>query len=801
MNNIRIYLGKDTFQPPVKLVQFDKGFTLTFEVYNSDGTPHIFTNDEHIEFDVKINDNILLASSKDEFSINGNLAMWTLKRELTVNSGKGIFTFSVCNSKTNSKISCFLREIIIGNAALNEDSISTEVLITALEELKEENSEAIKNINNLEQAIANGNLDNYLTKEEASMTYAPIGSGGGGNGLSIFTVSEIKATPSKALLNSIFLINGFYNEKDMSLTYFKCIALNGNENFKDIGNGILVGDDCSVKIDNIKKIVPIVKDSLSISQMGAISGNSEIDNSIIINSILKLVRTCNLDAGLYYIKNSIIHQENSEIIGKGIDATVIKLANGTNKYPFKSQVSDLTQFTMLSNTIKFKDFTLDGNYKYNNTRNYTQNVYNSYWGFGFMLCNINNLYIENIRIKDTEAWGISYWLCNNVNVKNLYLDQDETVFDNNQDGITGSAKTVHIDGVRGYTGDDMVAVTTGTASLRSHDCGVTCNIDIDNITIKNVFGKTKNNVLAYSGVGIYMDKGKTISNVLIDNIRGDFYVDPISIADYWTTDNIVNTKIKNCIISNVTGSHTLRSAIYISSTQIEDLVMENIIETGMTNDNLAVVELTETTITSLIIKDVSAIRLNSCNTMNIIKNNNSVITHLKLDGVIVRDGGTYATNIYLVNGGTVGNMSLREINFGKPYNKQMFNCGSGINLNCDKIMLPSSLAVTSAAVTASNTTLYILGNSLVIMSDIKVNVTNVGLNHDIFDLSALPFNLATSYDCSVNMGGQPVTESKPIGAFLYDSTSKKVVMQMPSLNGAPTVGELRYFAQIRIPLL
>lgn len=145
MNNIRIYLGKDTFQPPVKLVQFDKGFTLTFEVYNQDGTPHIFTNDEHIELDVRINNNILLASSNDEFSLNGNLAMWTLKRELTVNSGKGIFTFSVCNSKTNSKISCFLREIIIGNAALNEDSTSTEVLITVIEELKKqiENGELI----------------------------------------------------------------------------------------------------------------------------------------------------------------------------------------------------------------------------------------------------------------------------------------------------------------------------------------------------------------------------------------------------------------------------------------------------------------------------------------------------------------------------------------------------------------------------------------------------------------------------------------------------------------------------------
>lgn len=136
MSNIKIFLEKDTFQPPVKLVQFDKGFTLTFEVYNPDGTPHVFNNDEHIEFDVRINNNILLASSNDEFSLNGNLAMWTLKRELTVNNGKGIFTFSVCNSKTNSRISSFVREIIIGNAALNEDSINTEVFLTVIEELK-----------------------------------------------------------------------------------------------------------------------------------------------------------------------------------------------------------------------------------------------------------------------------------------------------------------------------------------------------------------------------------------------------------------------------------------------------------------------------------------------------------------------------------------------------------------------------------------------------------------------------------------------------------------------------------------
>ena len=616
-------------------------------------------------------------------------------------------------------------------------------------------------------------------------------------------IQNIINNPALISNNYILLANGFYAEKDMPPLFYKCVAINNTENFANLGNNVFIGQDCSIKIDSSKKLIPLSKDELHISQLGGISDNTAIANQICINVILKNYITCLLGSGTYTIKGSIILQANSKLIGLGLDVTSIKLGDNVNQYPIKSHNANFNSFTILSNNITLENFMLDGNAKYNGVRNYTGNVYQTYWGFGMMLCNISTLNIKNIRCTNTEAWGISYWLCNTVNAENLEFWQDETREGWNGDGITGSAKRISINNVKGFTNDDMVAVTTGSASLRSNDCGVSTNIDIDYVDISNIQSLTKNNIKPYTGVGIYLDKSKIISKVKIENVRGEFKSNAISIADYWATDNLVNTRIVNCFIKNVSGEHSNRGAIYVTSTEISHLFISDVIENAVTTDNLAVVELDKAKITGIILDNIASVRWTSCNTINVLKcTNGTTINNLKMNSCMLDDKGGNAKTIYLINGGTISRIALGNIDVGRTYTGTLINIqNTNTNLICDKLDLPSSYFVPFSGTTINYIKGKIIGNSLNITVDAKVNVTNLNTNYDVINLSKIPFLLEKTYMSSVNLGGQPANECKPLFGFVYDNTSKKITLQSPSLNGTPTTGVLRFFAQLIIPLL
>ena len=621
------------------------------------------------------------------------------------------------------------------------------------------------------------------------------------SGLQKIVVKNIITTPSLISVGDVVLSNGFYSECDMPPMFYKCKSLDNTEKFADIGNGVFVGQDCSIKIDDSKKITPISKDIVHISQIGGKANDISIRNEICINAILKNYITCSLGAGTYTIKGSIIHQSNSKLLGLGLDVTAIKMADGINQYPIKSHSCDLNSFTMLSNNLTLDGFTLDGNCSNNDVRDYSGNVYETYWGFGMMLCNIANLNISNVRCVDTEAWAISYWLCGTVIANNLEFNQNETRVGYNGDGITGSAKRVNISNVTGFTNDDMVAVTTGTSSLRSNDCGVGVNIDIDYINVKNVYSMSKNDVKSYSGVGVYLDNGAKISKVTIENVKGEYESNPISIADYWTTDNIVNTKISSINIKNVCAEHSYRGAIHILAVEIDDLKISDVIANGVNKDNLGVIELDNSKIKRFSACNITMLRTNACESSNVIKStNNTKINTLKINGVIIDDGGN-SSKLMVVKGGSVNNIIYNNVCIDRTYLENTIQTdNTGFNLICDKMNVSTNSIVPYGGVTINSISAKVIGNSLNIVFDVYIQVDDVNLNYDIFDLSKLKFLLDKTYITSANLGGQPSNENKPIFTFLYNNANKKIILQTPSLNGNVSTGTLRTFTQISIPL-
>ena len=615
------------------------------------------------------------------------------------------------------------------------------------------------------------------------------------------TVYDLINNPNSIKVNEVVLSSGFYNELDTNACVYKCETINGREQYSDIGNNIYVGSDCSIKIDDRKKLKLLYGNEINVLSLGLKSNNNLLKGEIVINIILKNTLKCILNEGEYYLSNAIIVQRNSKIQGKGIDTTKLILNNNANSYVIKSYDCNLNTFTLLSNNVELDGFTVDGNCLNNNIRDYSNNIFNSFWGFGLVLCNINNLRITNLKIINTEAWGISYWLCNNVYVDNLEFLQDSNREGFNGDGITGSAKNIIINNIKGFTNDDMVGITTGKATLRGNDCGVNTNINIDSISINNVIALEKNGKKVYSGVGIYMDGDVIISKIYINNVRGEFKSNPISLADYWHDDNIINTRIISCIIENVSGEHSLRGAIYISHIEINDLLVNNVIENGLT-DNLSLIETLNCKISRLSLSNGTIIRWNTVNTANAIKlSSDCMINTLSLNNILISDTNKYIKELYILNGGSVDNLGLSNILCSNKYVNNFINTiNKDIYLLCDKLDLYNTYFSNCEGATINNLKTKIIGNSLNMMLDISVNVNNLDLNYDLVDFSNFPFKLDKAFISCNNMGGQPSNENKPEGAFLYDSEKKKLILQTPSLNGAPQIGNLRYFVQVIIPL-
>ncbi|MGX2581616.1 hypothetical protein ACWB3E_02235 [Acinetobacter baumannii] len=215
-------------------------------------------------------------------------------------------------------------------------------------------------------------------------------------------------------------------------------------------------------------------------------------------------------------------------------------------------------------------------------RNANGDFRTGYYGFGCAFSGVKDLQMENFYIEDTNGWGVAYLRCGTVNFKKFKFSQNEKLSGGNGDGITGQAKRIFIDGVEGFTNDDMIAVTSGKGTLRSIDIGVSNEecFDIEIVEIKNIHGEVKNGVATYTGIGLYPTAGKTMRNVTIKGVTGEFDVHAWQATNYWPANG--QAFIDNLTVENITAKARVNNARVTYLDNIEHLTIE-----GVTNDSQA----------------------------------------------------------------------------------------------------------------------------------------------------------------------------------------------------------------------
>jgi hypothetical protein len=322
-------------------------------------------------------------------------------------------------------------------------------------------------------------------------------------------------------------------------------------------------------------------DFVNVKDFGAVGDGVENDISA-INNCLQKNKKIYIPEGIFLISSSIIIPSDRTLL---IDKNAtIKLSGGANDYIIVNEDQQNGNENITIKGLGGKP-TIDGNKRGGQIRNYTGTALETYYGMGLWLVNIKNLKIENLLIKDTEAWGIGYWDIDGLNCNNITFDQS-TDIGSNGDGITGSGSNILIENIDGYTNDDMIAVGTGDGSMQGNDMGMSYN-DIINITIKNIFPKKKNNQNTHRAVRLNVrneDDGTThyMSNVLIDNVRGYVYENLIDLGNHWQSND--EGKFFNINISNIEQYYDdidnhrvtpLQQTITVSNCRIQDFYINN----------------------------------------------------------------------------------------------------------------------------------------------------------------------------------------------------------------------------------
>lgn len=245
-----------------------------------------------------------------------------------------------------------------------------------------------------------------------------------------------------------------------------------------------------------------------------------------INQILKAHRVVFFSPkAVYEIDDSVVIPSNTVVNFQG---ATLKLADQANTYLLRNE--DLITG---DKNIVLMHGRLDGNGT-KQTRRYNGDYKTGYFGFGAVFSKVDRLVMDDFDVIETNAWGIAYFLCETVSFSNFRFDQ--TIAEGkNGDGITGIARRVRIKNVSGYTNDDIVAISTGKATLQGHDAGISNdeNIDVEEVVIENINAIEKGGKAPHVGVGIYATAGRKVKSIRIHGLRGNFDHYAYRIQNYW----------------------------------------------------------------------------------------------------------------------------------------------------------------------------------------------------------------------------------------------------------------------------
>lgn len=175
-----------------------------------------------------------------------------------------------------------------------------------------------------------------------------------------------------------------------------------------------------------------------------------------------------LSNGIFNVRTTLNVYEKTELIGAGIDTTVLRLINNAPMFAKAGFVRCLTQ-----NFISVKHLTLDGN-RANQSRNATIN----YGRFGLYTEACNNTIFDNLRVKNWYGYGIDPHGIGGTSVPSEYITiTNNIVHDNGWDGITVDKCENSIVAYNNVynNGRHGINICTGSKQVSTHDNIVTNN--------------------------------------------------------------------------------------------------------------------------------------------------------------------------------------------------------------------------------------------------------------------------------------------------------------------------------------
>lgn len=249
-----------------------------------------------------------------------------------------------------------------------------------------------------------------------------------------------------------------------------------------------------------------------------------------------------------YISETLLIKSNTEL---NIKTGILKEKTNTKNYMLKNSDSINGNINIKINGI----FDLDGK----------NNLATSTWnGVCILLNNVKNLVIDNMKILNSNKYAILL-----VNILDSNIDTIE--FDTYSDGLhfQPPINNITINKLFGKTGDDMLAFTLG--DYPDHE--ISNEGMIENVIVNTIKGINAKNLLKITGSG--KNSSYWCKNIKINNMCGTVTQEAIFIQD--DGSNLMNTKIENIVIDNINVEGGTNPLIFVKPTGGGDLTIHNIV--------------------------------------------------------------------------------------------------------------------------------------------------------------------------------------------------------------------------------
>ena len=170
INDIEINVDlklKPSFPTVLNFNQYDRGVYIKVNLFDK-GEPYIIPSTETaiVEFSLPKKKGYIISgdSIKD---ISNNSFRFAVDRNISLNSGEASFNVSIVDKATGTttRKGSFKKYIKIESNSIDEGTVSSDLAVSIIETIQSNVATATAKETSLREAIATGDLDNYVTKE------------------------------------------------------------------------------------------------------------------------------------------------------------------------------------------------------------------------------------------------------------------------------------------------------------------------------------------------------------------------------------------------------------------------------------------------------------------------------------------------------------------------------------------------------------------------------------------------------------------------------------------------------------